>query len=145
MTALTPIHHLPVARATDLATTVRNLQPGQRVRVTWHDPQRATSGFTQGPLEAPLEKRPDALFLGNLMVRSSGGHVSDEITGVEIITRPDLDLDELGALIDDWRRAQNEFEQAPVGINGTGDRTAQENQLHEAEQDVRNYLRGVDL
>lgn len=137
------VHHLPGA-ATTLEDQVRALQPGQWVRVTWHDKLRNCSGVVQGTVVQPSHL-VGSLFVGDFCLRLRSRHVNADVTSIETTKRPDLDMEELAERMGDWAEAMQALEDKPVGHFKTGDNTAEANRVYVAEQYVREYLRSVQL
>jgi hypothetical protein len=142
------VHHLPGAakaeRLRDLDEQAKGLAVGQQVRVTWHNTEDGSRGTVEGKIARPSRLR-DSLWVGTQFPLVLHGHVNVDVTAIETEPRPVLDMDTLSERVALWCDAQLEFENKPVGRFGTGDNTAEENAMLEAEDYVRAYLRSVQL
>lgn len=144
------VHHLPVTtpvtkseRLRDLDEQAKDLTVGQQVRVTWRN-EDGSHGVVEGKIARPSRLR-DSLWVGSTFPLVLHGHVNMDVTGIETEPRPALDMDTLAERVALWCDAQLEFENKPVGRFGTGDNTAEENAMLEAEDYVRAYLRAVQI
>lgn len=135
------VRHLPTANPS-LDEIAATLTEGQWVRVTWHD---KANGGSQGVVEGTV-RRPShltrTLFVGLLCLTASG-HLNIDVTDIETTKRPDLDMEQLAPLMEDWAAAMVALEEKPIGRFKTGDNTAEANAVYVCEQAVRSYLRGV--
>jgi len=140
------VRYLPAAKADrlrDLDEQAQTLTVGQRVRVTWRDTD-GSSGVVEGKIARPSKLR-DTLWVGRQFCLAVHGHVNIDVTAIETQPRPALDMDTLAERVALWCDAQLAFEQKPVGRFQTGDNTAEENAMLEAEDYVRTYLRAVSI